>query len=179
MVGKTKSILSLYIAFQAKVLAVQSSLILINRTCHSVGVQVGAAKVALAAKAVTVNSSVVSQTGVGVAEEAIVFTLVFILPLPSTLNVCTSEPFNISNTSSVSAAEPLFQVIAHLVESVTTSGLDELSRTCWFVAVPITQGLLPQANGLLSTILFILVASHFMIILATATNQDAWLANNQ
>ena len=79
VVGKAKSLLALYIAFQAKVLAVQSSFILISNTCHSVGVQVGAANVALAANAVTVNSSVVSQAGVGVAEEAIVFVLSVIL----------------------------------------------------------------------------------------------------
>jgi hypothetical protein len=81
VVGNAKSVLALYIAFQAKVLAVALSLILISNTCHSVGVQVGAANVAFTASAVTVNTSVVSQAGVGVAEEAIVLTLSVILLL--------------------------------------------------------------------------------------------------
>jgi hypothetical protein len=79
VVGKGRSVLALYIAFQANVLAVALSFILISNTCAPVGVPVGAANVAAAAKAVTVNSSVVSQAGVGVAEDAIVLTLAVIL----------------------------------------------------------------------------------------------------
>ena len=79
VVGKAKSVLALYIAFQVKALAVALSFILISNTCQFVGVPVGAANAASAAKAVTVNTSVVSQAGVGVAEEVIVLVLSVIL----------------------------------------------------------------------------------------------------
>lgn len=74
---------ALYIEFQANVLAVPLSLILIINFCHSVGVPVGAAKVAQTANAVTVKSSVVSHTGVGVELEVIVLVLSVILLLIS------------------------------------------------------------------------------------------------
>jgi hypothetical protein len=133
---------------------------------------------------ISVKFQVAAQMSVVVAEAiseplAVLITVQVITHSQVTLNVFTSEPFNISITSSVSAAEPLFQVSAHLVESVTVSGVDELSRTCCLVAVPITQGLFPQTNGLLSTGSDIFEASHFIRILATAVNQEACQPNNQ
>lgn len=84
VVGRTRSVPHLYIAFQAKVCAAPLSFILILSVCPFIGVPVGAPNVAPTASAVTVNKSDVVHTGVGVALDVMVVTLGAILQRPLT-----------------------------------------------------------------------------------------------